>query len=50
MPPRKVRPGAAYRAFFDALLWMARTGWNVVSQRYAYWCKKGHFERLFQGV
>ncbi|MBH2044139.1 MAG: IS5 family transposase, partial [Comamonadaceae bacterium] len=50
------------RAFFEALLWIARTGspwrdlperlgrWNVVCQRYAYWCKKGHFERLFQGV
>ncbi|MGS0755202.1 transposase [Roseateles sp. GG27B] len=48
----KGRPGGAYRAFFDALLWMPRTGspwrdlperlgaWNVVHQRYAYWCKK----------
>ena len=54
LPPR--------RAFFDALLWMARTGaawrdlperlgkWSVLYQRYAYWCGKGHFERLFQGV
>ena len=62
MPPCKGRPGGAYRAFFDALLLIARTGspwrdlperlgkWNVVYQRYAYWCKKGHFERLFQGV
>ena len=62
MPPCKGRPGGAHRPFFDALLWMARTGapwrdlperlgaWNVVYQRYAYWCKKGHFERLFQGV
>jgi transposase len=62
MPPCKGRPGGACRAFFDALLWMARTGspwrdlperlgaWNVVCQRYAYWCRKGHFERLFQGV
>jgi transposase len=52
MPPCKGRPGGAYRAFFDALLWMARTGapwrdlpkrlgaFNVVQQRYAYWCKK----------
>ncbi|MBH2008936.1 MAG: IS5 family transposase [Xanthomonadaceae bacterium] len=23
---------------------------RVVYQRYAYWCDKGHFERLFQGV
>ena len=22
----------------------------MVYQRYAYWCKKGHFERLFQGA
>ena len=48
--------------FFNALLWIACTGaawrdlperlgkWNVVYQRYAYWCDKGHFERLFQGV
>ena len=62
MPPCKGRPGGAHRAFFDALLWMARTGsplrelperlgaWNVVYQRYTCWCKKGHFERLFQGV
>ena len=62
MPPCKGRPGGAHRTFFDALLWMTRTGapwrdlperlgaWNVVYQRYAYWCKKGHFERLFQGV
>ena len=62
MPPCKGRPGGAHRKFFDALLWMARTGapwrdlperlgaWNVVYQRYAYGCKKGHFERLFQGV
>nr|WP_083758011.1 transposase [Polaromonas naphthalenivorans] len=62
MPPCKGRPGGAHRTFFDALLWMARTGaawrdlperlgkWNVVYQCYAYWCSKGHFERLFQGV
>ena len=24
--------------------------WRVVYQRYEYWCKKGNFERLFQGV
>lgn len=62
LPPCKGRPGGAHRTFFDALLWMARTGapwrdlpeqlgkWNVVYQRYAYWCGKGHFERFFQGV
>ena len=62
LAPCKGRPGGAQRKFFDALLWMARTGaawrdlperlgkWNVVYQRYAYWCEKGHFERLFQGV
>ena len=61
-PPCKGRPGGAHRKFFDALLWMDSTGapwrdlperlgrWSVVYQRYAYWCKKGHFERLFQGV
>ena len=62
MPPCKGRPGGAHRAFFDALLWIARTGspwrdlperlgaWNVVYQRYAYWCRKGHFERFLQSV
>ena len=62
LAPCKGRPGGAQRKFFDALLWMARTGaawrdlperlgkWNVVYQRYAYWCEKGQFERLFQGV
>ena len=62
LPPCKGRPGGAQRKFFDALLWMARTGaawrdlperlgkWNVVYQRYACWCEKGHFERLFQSV
>ncbi|MBH2010857.1 MAG: transposase [Xanthomonadaceae bacterium] len=24
--------------------------WSAVYQRYAYWCGKGHFERLFQGT
>jgi transposase len=62
LPPCKGRPGGAQRKFFNSLLWIARTGspwrdlperlgkWNVVYQRYAYWCEKGHFERLFQGV
>ena len=62
LPPCKGRPGGEQRAFFNALLWMARTGaawsdlperlgkWNLVHQRYAYWCDKGHFERLFQDV
>jgi len=62
LPPCKGRPGGEQKTFFNALLWMARTGaawrdlpeqlgkWNVVYQRYAYWCDKGHFERLFQGV
>ena len=62
MPPCKGRTGGANRTFFDTLVWMARTGapWrdlpeqpgkcNVVHQRYAYWCDKGHFERFFQGV
>ncbi|WP_210546571.1 IS5 family transposase [Rhodoferax sp. PAMC 29310] len=62
LPPCKGRPGGVHRTFFNALLWMARTGaawrdlperlgkWNVVYQRYAYWCDKGHFERLLQEV
>lgn len=62
LPPCKGRHGGAQRTFFNALLWMARTGsplrdlpercgkWNVVYQRYAYWGEKGHFEQFFQGV
>jgi transposase len=62
LPPCKGRPGGVHRTFFNALLRMARTGaawrdlperrgkWNVVYQRYAYWCGKGHFERLLQEV
>ena len=62
MPPCKGRPGGANRTFFDALLWMVRTGaawrdlpkqlgtWSVAYQRYAYWCSKGHFDHLFRGV
>jgi transposase len=62
LPPCKGRPGGAHRTFFNALLWMSRTGspwrdlpselgnWNVVYQRYAYWCKKGHFERSLQAL
>ena len=62
LPPCKGRPGGALRPFFNALLWTARTGaawrdlperlgkWNLVYQRYTYWCDKGHFERIFQGI
>ena len=62
LPPRKGHPGGCQRTFFNALLWMARTGspwrdlpaflglWNVVYQRYAYWCIKGHFQRLFDAM
>ena len=54
--------GGCQRTFFNALLWMARTGspwrdlpehlgrWNIVYQRYAYWCTKGHFQRLFDAM
>ena len=39
MPPCKGRPGGAYRAFFDALLWMARTGfpWRDLPERLGAW-------------
>lgn len=62
LPPRKGRPGGSQRTFFNALLWMASTGspwrdlpehlgrWNIVYQRYAYWCKKGHLQRLFKAL
>jgi transposase len=62
LPPRKGHPGGSQRTFFNALLWMACTGspwrdlpevlghWNVVYQRYAYWCIKGHFQRLFEAL
>ena len=62
LPLCQGRPGGAHRTFFNALLWMARTGaawrdlperlgkWSVVYQRYADWCDKGHFERLFLAI
>ena len=35
MPPCKGRPGGAQRTFFNALLWMARTGaaWRDLPER-----------------
>ena len=39
------RTGAAWRDLPERL-----GQWNVVYQRYAYWCDKGHFERLFHGL
>jgi len=62
LPPCKGRPGGDKRVFLNAVLWIARTGapwrdlperlgkWSLVYQRYAYWCDKGHFERIFQAV
>lgn len=60
LPARKGHHGDDQRIFFNALLWLARTGapwrdlparmgkWNVVYQRLANWCKKGHFEGFFR--
>ena len=39
------RTGAAWRDLPERL-----GKWNVVYQRYAYWCHKGHFTRIFQGL
>ena len=62
LPLRKGHPGGCQRTFFNALLWMARTGspwrdlpehlgrWNIVYQRYAYWCLKGHFQCMFEAL
>ena len=59
IPARKGRPGGDVRLFFDAILWIGTTGspwrdlpnyfgnWNHVYQRFAYWCKKSHFEAIF---
>ena len=39
MPLCKGRPGGAHRPFFDALLWMARTGtpWRDLPERLGTW-------------
>ena len=62
LPPCKGRPGGDKRLFLNAVLWIAYTGspwrdlperlgkWNLVYQRYAYWCDKGHFEHIFKNV
>jgi|CXWL01.1.fsa_nt_gi putative transposase len=63
LPEKKIDPGRTardHRNFFDAILWVARTGahwrelpssferWNSVFQRYNRWSKAGVWERLFQ--
>lgn len=62
VPKGRGRPGASVRRFLDALMWIATTGspwrdlpsafgaWNVVYQRFAYWCKKGWMEAIFHGL
>ena len=62
VPRGRGRPGASHRGFLDALMWIAVTGspwrdlpitfgaWNVVYQRFSYWCKKGWLEAIFQGL
>ena len=40
--PARAPPGATYPSRLGKS--------NAVYQRYAYWCDKGHFERLLQGV
>jgi transposase len=54
------RSGADNRMFFEAVLWIARTGapwrdlpevfgnWNSVFQRFRRWALKGVFARLFK--
>lgn len=39
LPPCKGRLGGAQRTFFNALLWMARTGspWRDLPQRFRKW-------------
>ena len=56
------RSGADNRLFFEAVLWVARTGspwrdlhaelghWNSVFKRFRRWAVKGVFERLFSSL
>ena len=39
MPPRKGRPGGTHRTFFEARLWMPRTGapWRDLPERLGTW-------------
>ena len=62
IPRGRGRPGGGVRKFMDAVLWIATTGapwrdlpgelgrWNVVYQRFSYWCKKGWLGRVFRSV
>jgi transposase len=59
VPGGRGRPGGSERRFLNALMWIATTGspwrdlpsafgaWNVVYQRFSYWCKKGWLEAIF---
>ena len=59
MPTGRGRPGGDLRQFLDALVWIATVGapwrdlpselgaWNLVYQRFSYWCKKGWLGRVF---
>lgn len=56
------RPGADNRRFFEAVLWIVRTGapwrdldrrfgpWNSVFRRFRRWTLKGVFERIFSSL
>jgi transposase len=62
LPRGRGRPGASERRFLDALMWIGTTGspwrdlpsafgaWNVVYQRFAYWCKRGWIDAIFRGL
>jgi transposase len=56
------RPGEDNRLFFEAVLWIARTGspwrdldekfgnWNSVFQRFRRWARKGVFAKIFDSL
>lgn len=60
LPGGRGRPGGGTRRFLNAVMWIAVTGapwrdlpselgaWNVVYQRFSYWCKKGWMKAIFQ--
>jgi transposase len=62
LPKTAGRKGCNKREFLNAVSWIAKSGaswrdlparfgnWNTVYHRFAYWCEKGVFEKVFKAV